>query len=437
MKLPIVAIVGRTNVGKSTLFNRIIQRREAIVHDQPGVTRDRNYAISDWIGKQFILMDTGGYISGSQNVIDKAVFDQVHLAIDEADVVIFVVDGTTGPTALDEEITQVLKKSGKNILLAVNKIDSEQRESLVSEFYALSLGDPVSISAISGRRIGDFLDQIVVFFPQQSSSAAESEHLIRLAVLGRPNVGKSSFVNSVLGVEKQIVTEIPGTTRDAIDTEFRYYGQDFLIIDTAGLRKRARVKENVEFYSNVRALDSLRRCHVAVILLDSIEGITDQDKKIIDSAIKEKRGIVIAVNKWDLVQKDTMTAKRMEAEIKTSLGKASYLPIHFISALTRQRVFKVIEVAQSVYQERKKRVRTSELNKFLQEVLEMNPPPAYGQKWVKINYCSQIRVEPPAFVFFTNEPLGIKNNYKAYLENQLRQKFGFLGVPISLRFRKK
>lgn len=437
MKLPIVAIVGRTNVGKSTLFNRIIRRREAIVDDQPGVTRDRNYAISDWSGKQFILMDTGGYISGSQSVIDKAVFDQVHLAIDEADVVIFVVDGTTGPTGLDEEIAQILKKSGKQVILVVNKIDSEQRESLVPEFYALSLGEPIPISAISGRRTGDFLDLVIESMPEQLPPSAEIENVIQLAVLGRPNVGKSSLVNAILGVEKQIVTEIPGTTRDAIDSAFRYYGQDFLIIDTAGLRKRARVKESIEFYSNVRALDSLRRCHVAVILLDAIEGITDQDKKIIESAIKEKRGIVIAVNKWDLVEKDTMTAKKMEAEIKASLGKTDYLPILFISALTRQRVFKIIEVAQSVYEERKKRVRTSELNQFLQTALALNPPPAHGQKWVKINYCAQVRVEPPAFVFFTNEPLGIKSNYKAYLENRLRLNFGFLGVPISIRFRKK
>ena len=437
MKLPVVAIVGRPNVGKSTFFNRIIQRREAIVDDLPGVTRDRNYAIAEWAGRQFILIDTGGYVPGTKDIIEKAVFDQAQQAIAEADVIVFMVDAKTGVAGLDEEIAIILQKSGKAVVVAVNKIDNQEREQSLLDFYGLGLGDPYAVSAIGGRNIGDFLDQVIAYLPEQNEQNTDADNEIRLAVLGRPNVGKSSFVNVILGENKQIVTDIPGTTRDAIDAKFTYHDQDYVIIDTAGIRKKARVKENVEYYSNVRALNAMRRSHVAIILIDATEGLLDQDKSIILQAVKEKRGIVVAINKWDLVEKETMTAKRMEDDIREKLGAISYLPFLFISVLEKQRVDKVIQVAKSIYEERAKRIQTSDLNKFLQNAIQDNHPPSFGSKWVKLNYCSQVRSSPPVFVFFTNEPRGIRNNYKGYLENRLRQQFGFLGVPITMQFRKK
>ncbi len=436
MNKPVVAILGRPNVGKSTLFNRIIRRREAIVHDVPGVTRDRNYAPADWAGREFQLLDTGGYVPTTEDVFERAIREQIEIALSEAHLIVLVTDVVDGVTPVDEEIAAILRRSGRTVVLAVNKVDNEIREGNIVEFYRLGLGEPHPISAMSGRALGDFLDVIINELPDQQS-IEEEDTAIRLTALGRPNVGKSSFVNAILGQDKMIVTDIAGTTRDAIDTRARYQNKDIILIDTAGLRKRARVHENIEYYSNVRAANALQRADVAIVLVDATQNFADQDKKIIMMAIEQGKGVVVAVNKWDLIEKDTMTARRFELEMQDELRELTYVPILFISALTKQRVYKVVDVALSIYTERQKKVTTGELNRFLADAVEQHHPPAYGTKWVKLNYATQVKTTPPLFVFFTNEPRGIKKNYRNYLENKLREQFGFLGVPIRMSFRKK
>lgn len=437
MKNRLIAIVGRPNVGKSTLFNRIIRRREAIVHNQPGVTRDRIYAQSDWSGSSFTLVDTGGYLPDSEDVIQRAVLDQAQLAMNEADAIIFMVDVQTGITSIDLEISRYLKRANKKVLLTVNKVDNEQAEVDALEFYQLGVGEPVTISAISGRNVGDFLDRVISLLPASSPETEEADDAIRLAVVGRPNAGKSSFINAILGVDKLIVTDVPGTTRDAIDTPFKYYGEEFLLVDTAGLRRRARVKETIEYYSTLRSLNSIHRCHIVIVIVDAIEGLTDQDQRIIDEAITHKKGIILAINKWDLVEKETNTARDFELLLRESLGDKKFFPIIFISALEKLRVYKIIDIAKSVYAERIKRIQTSKLNDFLQQAIEQYSPADYGKRQVKINYCTQIKSAPPFFAFFSNFPDAIKDNYKKYLENKLREQFGFFGVPITLIFKKK
>lgn len=436
MKKPVVAILGRPNVGKSTLFNRIIRRREAIVDDQPGVTRDRNYAPADWAGREFQLLDTGGYVPTTEDVFERAIRTQIEYALSEAALIVLVTDVVDGITPMDEEIAEILQRSGRHILLAVNKVDNELRENDIVEFYRLGLGEPHPISAISGRALGDFLDLMIAELPEHSEEEVEDK-AIRLAVLGRPNVGKSSFVNAILGQDKMIVTEIAGTTRDAIDTRVRYQGNDLVLIDTAGLRKRARVHENIEYYSNVRAANALQRADVAIVLIDAAESFADQDKKIIMMALERGKGVVVGVNKWDLIEKDTMTARRFELNMQNELHDLTYIPILFISALNKQRVYKIVDVALSIYKERRKKVSTAELNRLLSAAVEQHHPPAYGSKWVKLNYATQVKSEPPLFVIFTNEPRGVKKNYRNYLENKVREQFGFLGVPIRMSFRKK
>ncbi|MBN2011009.1 ribosome biogenesis GTPase Der [candidate division KSB1 bacterium] len=438
MSHPTVAIIGRPNVGKSTLFNRIVRRREAIVDDQPGVTRDRLYHEAEWAGRYFNLIDTGGYLPDKENMIHMAVLNQVMEAISEADVIIFLVDARAGLTSIDEEIARILQKTEKPILLVVNKVDDTVYELDVHEFYALGLGDPIAISASGGRNIGDFLDEVIALFPESGSMEDEPEEsIIRLAIVGKPNVGKSSFVNAIIGKEKMIVTEIPGTTRDSIDTPLKREGQQYLLVDTAGLRKKSKVKDEVEYYSNVRSIKSLRNCDVAIILIDARDGIQDQDKSIIEHALKSRKGIVLGVNKWDLVEKDTRTAAEMEQEIKDKMPYLQHIPVVFLSALTKQRVYKVIDIANSVYHERVKRVSTSVLNDFLEHVTVINPPPAPGGKHIKIKFCSQVKVGPPVFAFFANYPQLIKQNYRQFLENKLREHFGFFGVPLTLTFRRK
>lgn len=432
-----MAILGRPNVGKSTLFNRIIRKREAIVDDAPGVTRDRKYAPADWAGVEFELVDTGGYVPNSDDIFEAAIRRQAKYAIEEARLVVFLVDATTAVTPLDEEIAGLLRHSGVDVILAVNKVDNEAREIDLGEFYRLGLGQPFPISAISGRSIGDFLDAVISFLPKSKLAEDSAEREIHLAVLGKPNVGKSSYVNAILGQDKLIVTNVPGTTRDSIDTKFRYKGKDIILIDTAGLRKRSKVKEAVEYFSTVRSMDALRRCDVSIILLDATEGITDQDKKIVSDAVEEGKGVVLGINKWDLIEKDTDTARRFEQKVREGLREMAFVPIMFISAKTKQRVFQLIEVATSVNSERQRQIQTAELNSFLEASLSKNHPPAYGSKYVKINYVTQTKICPPVFTFFTNEPRGIKRNYRNYLENQLRRSFGFMGVPIRLHFRKK
>ncbi len=438
MSKPILAIIGRPNVGKSTLYNRIVRKRDAIVDDQPGVTRDRKYGDADWNGVDFTLIDTGGYLPDSENLIHKAVLNQVQQVIAEADVIAFMVDVTTGVTSIDQEIAKVLKKSNKQVLLTVNKVDNETREFELGEFYKLGLGEPIPISAISGRRTGDFLDEVVERFPDTKSKSSEQEEPeIKIAVVGKPNVGKSSFVNAVLGQDKLIVTDIPGTTRDAIDTPFTYYGHRFLLIDTAGLRKRSRVKEPVEYFSTVRSLASIQRCDVAVIIVDAQDGITDQDKTIIKEAVQFKKGMVLAVNKWDLIEKNSQTAIEFEKQIKESIPYLNYLPIIFISALTHQRVFKVIEIVSSIFQERTKKIKTSELNDYFEPIIQTTTPAAVGGKEIKIKYVTQVKANPPVFAFFCNHPKLIKDNYRSFLENKLRERFGFFGIPLTLVFRRK
>lgn len=438
MSKPILAIIGRPNVGKSTLYNRIIRKRDAIVDDQPGVTRDRKYADAEWSGVNFTIVDTGGYLPDSENLIHQAVLNQVHQAIDEADVIAFLVDVTTGITVIDQEIARILKRCNKPIIVAVNKVDNEIRELEVPDFYQLGLGDPVPVSAISGRSVGDFLDLVIKRFPAAKlSPGVEEEPEIKIAVVGKPNVGKSSFVNAVLGQEKVIVTHIPGTTRDAIDTPFKYYGRRFLLIDTAGLRKRSRVKEAVEYFSTVRSVASIQRCDVAVVVIDAQDGITDQDKTVIHQAVQFKKGVVLAINKWDLIEKNADTAMEYQRRIHEAIPYFSYLPVIFISALTRQRVFKVIESAQLVFEQRRKRIATSELNDYFEPIIAATPPAAVAGKEIKIKYVTQIKASPPVFAFFCNHPKLIKANYRSFLENKLRERFGFLGVPITLVFRRK
>ena len=438
MSNPVLAIIGRPNVGKSTLFNRIIRKRDAIVDDQPGVTRDRKHAESDWNGVHFTVIDTGGYLPDSENLIHQAVLTQVHQAINEADVIILLTDVTEGITALDEEVAKILQRANKPILLVVNKVDNEGREMMLGEFYKLGLGDPIPISAISGRSTGDFLDRVVDLFPHSDVEYKEAEEPeMKIAVVGKPNVGKSSFVNAILGIEKMIVTEIPGTTRDSIDTIFKYYGRNYLLIDTAGLRKRSKVKEAVEYFSSLRSISSIQRCDVAIILIDAAEGIGDQDKTILQEAIRFKKGILLAVNKWDLVEKDANTIVEFESRIHDEIPYLKYIPMLFTSALTRLRVFKAIEIAQSIHEERGKKVSTSELNRFFEMTTRITTPAAVGGKEVKIKYCTQVKTRPPVFAFYCNHPKLIKPNYRMFLENRLREQFGFFGVPLTLIFRSK
>ncbi len=437
MKRAVVAILGRPNVGKSTLFNRIIRKREAIVDDMPGVTRDRNYALTDWAGYEFELLDTGGYVPESDDIFETAIREQVNLAISEANVIIFVTDITTGVTALDLDIANILKKSGIPVLLVVNKIDNDDRLMDIHEFYRLGMGEPYALSAMGGRYVGDLLDMVLDSFEHKIKAGEYIDDRIKLAIIGRPNVGKSSFVNAILGHDKHIVTDIAGTTRDAIDTELQYQKKSLVLIDTAGLRRRTKVKESVEYFSNVRTNNAIHRCDIAMVLIDATQGIADQDKKIIRQAIDEGKGIVVGVNKWDLVEKDTMTSRNFEVEMQDTFRDLAYIPILFVSCLTKQRIFKLLDIALSVYEERKRTIQTAELNKFLEIAIAQHHPPAFGDKYVKINYLTQVKHSPPTFVFFTNEPRGIKQNYRNYLENQLRNNYGFLGVPVRMIFRKK
>jgi GTP-binding protein len=433
----IVAIIGRPNVGKSTLFNRLLGERDAIVDSAAGVTRDRHYGEAEWAGRRFTIVDTGGFVPHSIDVFDAAIREQAQIAIEEADIVVFLVDVASGITPLDSEIAEVLRKANKKVLLAVNKVDSDIREPSASAFYKFGLGDPIPIAALPGRNIGDFLDLLVHDFPAQETVEEESDSCIKLAVIGKPNVGKSSFVNALLGQERSIVTPIPGTTRDAIDSRWKYSGQEYLLIDTAGLRKRSKIRENIEFFSTLRTLKSIRRCDVALVFLDATTGLEKQDTRVLSEAADMRKGIVLVVNKWDLVEKDTNTARRYEEAIRESIKTLDYVPIVFVSALTKQRIYKVIDTAQSVYAERAKRVKTSELNDALLPEIKQNPPWSATGKEIKINYLTQVSTSPPVIAFFTNEPTLIAEQYRRFLERKIRRSFGFIGVPLTLVFKGK
>ncbi len=431
----LVALVGRPNVGKSTLFNRIVGRRDAIVDDMPGVTRDRNYAEAEWAGKRFSLVDTGGYVPASEDIFETAIREQAQIAIDEADVVLYVVDAQTGLLPTDAELANILRKTEKKVVLVVNKIDGEKKEAELAEFYQLGLGEPYSVSALGGRKIGDLLDVVTQDFDPNAEEKVDPR--LKLAIIGKPNVGKSSFVNALLQEDRHIVTDIPGTTRDPIDAILKYYGEEILLVDTAGLRRKSKIKESVEFYSTIRTLKSIERCDVAVVLIDATQGLEHQDLRIIETATQRNRAVVIAVNKWDLIEKDDKTARLFEKLLKEKLRIFDFIPIMFVSALTKQRVYKVIELAKAVDAEQNKRIATSELNNKIGEDIKTFPPRSRSGKEIKIKYITQVKAKPPVFAFFCNEPKMIDDNYRRYLENKLRQHFAFTGVPLVLSFKQK
>ncbi|MCF6348350.1 MAG: ribosome biogenesis GTPase Der [Flavobacteriaceae bacterium] len=431
----IVAIVGRPNVGKSTFFNRLIQRREAIVDAVSGVTRDRHYGKSEWNGKEFTLIDTGGYVVGSDDVFEAEIDKQVELAIDEADAIIFMVDVESGVTGLDEEVAKLLRKEKKPIFLAINKVDNSKRNADAVEFYALGLGEYYTIASINGSGTGELLDDLIKALPEVEDKTEDD--LPRFAVVGRPNAGKSSFINALIGEDRYIVTDIAGTTRDAIDTKYNRFGFDFNLVDTAGIRRKSKVKEDLEFYSVMRSVRAIEYCDVAILVVDATRGFEGQDQNIFWLAVKNKKGIVILVNKWDLVEKDTKTTKEFETKIRQEIEPFTDVPIIFVSALTKQRIFKAIETAVEVYQNRKNRIPTSKLNETMLEIIQQYSPPANKGKFVKIKYCMQLPTPTPQFAFFANLPQYVKDPYKRFLENKMREIYNFHGVPIVIYFRKK
>ncbi len=430
----IVAIVGRPNVGKSTLFNRLIKHRQAIVDSVSGVTRDRHYGKSDWNGKNFSVIDTGGYVIGSDDVFEEEIRKQVQLAIEEADIIIFVVDVEEGITPMDEEVAKVLRKVKKPIFMAVNKVDNAMRDASAVEFYNLGLGEYYTISSINGSGTGELLDAVA---EKLEADIVEASELPRFAVVGRPNAGKSSFINALIGVERNIVTDIAGTTRDTIDTKYNRFGFEFNLVDTAGIRKKSKVKEDLEFYSVMRAVRAIESCDVAILVLDATRGFEGQDENIFWLAEKNKKGVVILVNKWDLVEKDTNTMRDFEAQIRREIAPFTDVPIIFTSVLTKQRIFKAIETAVEVFENRKKRIPTSKLNDTMLEIVKHHGPPAIKGKFVKIKYCMQLPTPTPQFVFFCNLPQYVKDPYKRFVENKLREIFDFTGVPIVIYFRQK
>lgn len=432
--MSLVAIVGRPNVGKSTLFNRIIQERHAIVEAEPGVTRDRLYAKGEWAGKNFDLVDTGGIVPHSEELFDRAIREQAMLAIDEADSIVFVVDGTDGVTPIDREIADLLRTANKPITLVVNKCDSHQHDVNATEFYELGLGEPFPISAMSGRSTGEFLDQVV---EPLANVDEDNDDRLKIAIVGRPNVGKSSLTNALLGEERMVVTPIAGTTRDAIDSVVKYYGQEIVLIDTAGLRRRSNIKESVELYSTMRTARAIDRCDVAIVMLDAELGLEAQDKRIISQVVEARKGLIIAVNKWDLIEKDTHTAGKMDTKIKEELRTVDYAPVIFISATTKQRISKVLDMAKEIQERRQARIPTHELNDRLIEMLDRTPPPNVRGRDLRINYATQVKTEPPVFAFFLNFPDLLPDSYKRYIERQLRKLYPLEGVPISFVFRKK
>jgi len=437
MSTPLVVIVGRPNVGKSTLFNRLTRSKLSIVDDQSGVTRDRVYGEVEWNGKIFRLMDTGGYVKESNDKFEQAIKEQVEIALEEADALLFVADGRTGVTHLDEEVAALLRTTKKPTYVLVNKSDTSNFENDKLEFYSFGLDSVFDISALNGRNIGDVLDSLLseLKFPDEN---LENDLRLKIALLGKPNVGKSSLTNSLLGFDRSIVTDIPGTTRDSVNSVLKYYGEEILLVDTAGLRKKAKVKENIEFYSNVRTWRALSACDVAVIMIDAQTGLENQDQKIIDEAIHRRKGIILAINKWDLIEKETNTSKEFENEISNKLGGVDYLPVIFTSALTKQRIFKLIELSKTIQEERIKKITTNELNDKLLDEIKKNPPPSTKRgKEINIKFITQVGEKYPIFLFFCSNSKDMPEHYRRFLENKIRKHFGFIGVPITVSFKEK
>ena len=437
MSKPIVAIVGRPNVGKSTLFNRIIGGRTAIVEDTPGVTRDRIYRDSQWLDRPFTLIDTGGIdFTGKEDSMLGLVRKQAELAVREADVIMFVVDGRQGLIAADEDIAEMLRRSKKPVIFVVNKIEDFRNKELLADMYRLGLGEPLPVSAAHGLNIGDLLDAIFEHIPGAREEESEPD-VIKIAFVGRPNVGKSSLVNVILGQERVIVSAVAGTTRDAIDTPFEKEGQRYMLIDTAGMRKKGNIDEDTERYSVMRALKAIDRCDVALIVIDASEGVAEQDKRIAGYIQESGKGSIILVNKWDLIEKDEKTMKKFEESLRTELGFMQYAPTLFVSALTRQRVVKIFEVVDFVAEQTTHRINTSVLNEVISEAVQVTPPPSEKGKRLKVLYCTQVGIKPPNFVFFVNNPALLHFSYRRYLENVLRKNFGFEGVPIRLTVKRR
>lgn len=431
----LVAIVGRPNVGKSTLFNRLTESRHAIVHDAPGVTRDRVYGQVIWNGEEFTLVDTGGYVPRSADRFERAIREQVEIALMEADIILLVTDTTAGVTKLDEEMAQILRRTDKPVIVAANKADNQQLRWDASSMYTLGLGEVFPVSATNGMGTGEFLDAIITLLP--SDETQEDAEGVRVALIGRPNVGKSQLTNTLLSKQRSIVTEISGTTRDAVDAQLIYNGQNVILVDTAGLRRRTKVHENIEFYATLRTERAIRNCDIAAVIIDATIGLEAQDIHVLKEAEDLMKGLIIVVNKWDLVEKETNTARDMERSIQERLQTLDYVPILFISALTSKRAHQVLDLALEIKQNAEFRIPTSELNQTMQRAIGRHHPPSWRGRHVQIKYVSQVGVKPPLFAFFCNHPQGVGTGYARYLENQLRKAYGFKGVPITLAFRRK
>jgi len=432
-----VAIVGRPNVGKSTLFNRLLEQRKAIVDDESGVTRDRQYGMTDWNGKMFNVIDTGGFVLGSEDVFEKEIAKQVLIAVEEAHAIIFMVDAATGITALDDEMASVLRRSVKPVFLVVNKVDNSDRMLEASEFYSMGFDNIFFIAAASGSGTGELLDAITELITEDTQAELADTSLPKIAIIGQPNVGKSSLLNSLVGQERTIVSDIAGTTRDTIHTHYKLFSKEFVLIDTAGIRRKTKVHEDLEFYSVIRAIKALDEADVCMLLIDAEKGITQQDLNIFSLAAKKGKGIVLLVNKWDLKEKETNTARDYEKELKDRLAPFSDVPIIFISAKEKIRIFKAIETALEVFENRSTKIPTSQLNETMQKAIETFHPPVVRGNPVKIKYVTQLPTAVPSFAFFCNFPDDIKTPYRNYLENQLRQNFNLTGIPVRIYFRKK
>lgn len=433
-QLPVVAVVGRPNVGKSTFFNRVVGRRVAIVDDTPGVTRDRNFARVDWAGRSFFIVDTGGVIEGSDEPLDRAVRAQAMMAVQEADVILFLVDGNEGVHPLDEKLAQVLRKSGPPVLLVVNKMDNLPNDPSHLDFWSMGMGDPLPVSSISGRGSGDLLDAVVEHLPERVDEEPKEDD-IRVAVVGKPNVGKSSLVNRLFDEERMVVSEKPGTTRDPVDSMLRYHGRNLIFVDTAGLRRQSRIHDSLEYYSTIRTARVVRDADVCLVLMDASDELAVQDIKIAETAWEAGAGVILVVNKWDLIEKDTQSAPDLEKEIRKRAKFMEWVPVLFASALSGQRVRKSLDLVLEVQEERHRRIATAEVNKVLEEIVHRQPPPHSRGRQVKLKYVTQVGVAPPTFVVFSNLPKAVPPHYIRYIHNTFRSHWGFMGSPIRIRLR--